>query len=239
MKTFKFCILIFVTATLMLYSCQKENSVSGSNSNEREKLAFDEPSYADSICDEENWPCVSIGPNSGGEVTHGIPTSIIQLFQDPDYSDYFYFDSLYHDCSLDTSGYYFYTTPSKYWPNEYLSIAVEGNSIIMYYVLDFPQNMDWEYCYNHNESVPVYAYLYDATGFFNGTYNVRQGTLNITWVNSDLFDSNSKLPRPGWGTFCDFWDYFGFVSSITFSIGCPAAGVAVSIVSFVVNRAVC
>ena len=99
--------------------------------------------------------------------------------------------------------------------------------------------MDWEYCYNHNETVPVYAYLYDGTDFFSGTVNVRQGTLNITRVNSDLFDSNSKLPRPGWGTFCDFWDYFGLVSSITFSIGCPAAGVAVSIVNFVVNRAVC
>lgn len=238
MKTFKLCVLIFVTATLMLYSCQKENSVSGINSNEKEKFALDEPPHVDSICDEEG-PCVLIEPDSERGAMHAIPNSIIQLFQDPDYGDCFYFDSLYHDCSLDTTGYYFYSAPSKYFLNEYLSIAVEGDSILMYYILDFQPNTDWEYCYNHNVSVPVYANLYDGTSFFTGTYNVRQGTLNINWVNPTLFNSNSKVPRPGWGTFCEFWDYFGFISSLTFSIACPAAGVTVAIIDFVVHRTSC
>jgi len=241
MKAFKLSIFVFFATALMMYSCQKENSVSVSNSNEKEKVTFDEPPIVDTICDENDDEIrSSIGSGSGSIIpTHAIPNAVVQLFQDPDYGDYYYYDSLYHDCSFDTAGYYYYTAPSKYWPNQYLSIAVEGNSILMYYVIQFPENMDWEYCYNHNETVPVYSYLYDGTDFFSGTVNVRQGILNITWVNPVVFDSNSKLPRPGWGTFCDFWDYFGLVSSITFGIGCPAAGVAVSIVSFVVNRAVC
>lgn len=243
MKSFKLNLCIFFATTMMLYSCQKENpaSVSNSNSNEKEMVNLDEPPIVDTICVEnDDEVCSSIGQGSGGFVpTHAIPNAVVQLFQDPDYGDYYYFDSLYHDCSLDTSGYYYYTAPSKYWPNEYLSIAVEGGNILMYYVIQFPENMDWEYCYNHNETVPVYAYLYDGTGFFSGTYDVRQGVLNVSWVNSNLFDLDSKLPRPGWDTFCDFWDYFGLVSSLTFGIGCPPAGIAVSIVSFVVTRSVC
>ena len=97
MKSFKLNLCIFFATTMMLYSCQKENpaSVSNSNSNEKEMVNLDEPPIVDTICVEnDDEVCSSIGQGSGGFVpTHAIPNAVVQLFQDPDYGDYYYFGS--------------------------------------------------------------------------------------------------------------------------------------------------
>ena len=192
----------------------------------------------DSICNKGNFSRSSIGSSENDELLHSVPNVVTQLAQDPDYGDYYYFDSLYHDCSLDTAGYYVYAARSKYFPNCYLAIAVKNDSILMYYEFEFPTNFNWEYSYNHNETVPIYAYLYDGTPFYSGTFDVKHGILNVTWVNLTLFDLKGPLP-PGWNVFCGYWTISSFICPTLIGLACPPAGVVIGAISCVVSVVHC
>ena len=141
-KFFISTLLAIAVLSVALISCKKENLLHTNNSLMKSEKGELEIQNHDTICQEDELLCFSSSSSSGNiGVSHSVPNVISQLAQNPDYGDYYYFDSLFHDCSLDTAGCYYYAAPSKYWPNEYLTIAVEGDSLLMYYIFDFPKTL--------------------------------------------------------------------------------------------------
>lgn len=226
--------VLFLMTTLLLYSCQKE----ATSLHENEStcvIQIENDTIYDNDCKvkpDDIWA------RESRSAVHSTPSIISQLAANPDYGDYFSFNSLYHDCSLDTAGYYLYVVPSKYWPNQSLSLVVEADTILMSYSVLFPSNFDWDYCYNNHEYVPIYACFYeDSENFFEGMYNPYYGTLIVTWVNPNLYDS--KKMRPGWETFCGYWTVGGYVCAQLFSLACPLAGAVVATTACVICTVKC
>lgn len=219
-------IAIVVVLTMIMISCQKESTFFTLN---QENIQLD--SVVMTNHNEESDPVRQAS-------MHMLPNAITQLSQNPDYGDYYYFDNLYHDCSLDTVGYCLYAAQSKLFPNHFLSMAANGDSLLMCYCFDFPIGFDWDYSYLHYQTVDVEAYLYDGTDFYRGTFNVRQGLLTVTWVNSSLFNAKQQL-HPGWGTFCGYWTIGGYICAQLVGLACPPAGAVIGAISCVVTSVKC
>lgn len=183
-------LLLVAVAAAVLVGCKKEDAKCDSNLSD--------------LTLKDNAPVESIGVSNNQNkipTITSLPYCITVMSNDPEF-DFYDFDRIYHDYSLDTAGFQTYVIPSKFVDTELLCVAVSNNSIALRFAFSLPLGFDYDYEYYYNEGIDVgidaFSYNYEDL-YFSGRLNVRNHSLVFTYVNEEIYSNygNGDLP-PLW-----------------------------------------
>lgn len=181
--------LAVVAATIFACSKEKETYIAQQTTGREEVVSKPEIKLDDQHRNASRG--LSINDLGNENLIHAC---IIQLSQDPTYSNYYDFTSINTFCYNDTTNSYVYAMQSVCFPNEYLTVFVDSSSIMGMYITLLPTDHGIEYYVNHHMPAYISTYTVDeAELIFSGYANFSDNTFYVDYVNTSLFDG--KKPK--------------------------------------------